>query len=147
MKSYSGTKIREIIRSELKNVNLQIPDMTYAMVKPDWLVNTMYPNMFRRWLRENGLELWLSYWDCDNFSILFFIFVQICNAKTMSARLDGDTVQGTAVGIMFFDQTDVGGHAINFIVTKNGLLFFEPQNGKIISLTQKEKDSSWFALC
>ena len=106
--------------------------------------NDLYFKNFSKWLWANNLSKWKAHWDCDNFAFAFYTFAQICHARSMDKAIEEDQAQGLSIGVMFYKKEGAGGHAINIIYTEGKLWGFEPQSGKFLNLTQKEKDSCWF---
>lgn len=150
-----SNQLLTLVRSNLKNAKVFLTDSDYGIPDSNWFQNDLYEKLFYNWLVRNNLPNWKDYHDCDNFAVLLWVFSMICHAKTMrQRRLQGlSTFEGIAVGIMFYTSQGTGaedegvGHAINFVATSpTNISFFEPQNGKWLNLTQKEKDSAWFAL-
>ena len=143
----SNQKLFRDIRKTFSKAEIFTSDADYMTPQKDWVSGDLYHKNFRKWLSENQLSRWKDYWDCDNFSFAFYSFAQICHARTMQNLAKDDRAQGLAIGVMFYHMEGAGGHAINFIHTNGEIVGFEPQNGKYINLTKKEKDSCWLALC
>lgn len=142
-------QIHQRIRDKAKNANIYVSDTEYSIPKSSWLTGDFY-SLYRSWTIRERLYEWKSYHDCDNKSITFMAFAAMCHSKTMAARQkEGkDTVQGIAVGMIFYliNGNKKKGHAINVVHSEKGIQFFEPQNGRILNLTKKERDSIWMVI-
>ena len=143
-----SSQLHSKIRQELRHANLFLTDTDYESPSRKWISGRFY-NLYRSWLFKHNRDRWVEYSDCDNFAFMFMVFASLCHAKTMDARKRmGQTVyQGISVGVIFYKIEKTGGHAINFIHTEKGIEFFEPQTGKWVNLTDKERESSWFVVC
>lgn len=143
-------EVQTTIRKELKNAECSITDKDYAHPSKSWVSERLYSN-FSKWLWDNNLDRWETYKDCDNYAFALRVFASLSHAKTMKAyhKMGRKTYQGISIGVMFYkiNGDNTRRHAINFMVTgDNQLLYIEPQTGKWLQLTQKEKDSVWFAV-
>jgi hypothetical protein len=150
MKQFS--EIYNIVYDNLPNVKeFAIPDSTYGCPNSSWIKYNLYRS-YSNWLWNQGLYEWKEYFDCDDYAILFKVFCHICHAKTQKIRQKQGlpTYESIAVGVMYYKSYGTGaeqagiGHAINCIITENGMEFFEPQNGTFLNLTEKEKNSCFF---
>jgi hypothetical protein len=142
----SPKQIYGIVKLQLRNADIFVTDADYITPKIDWITNTFYSN-YEFWLRKNNMFKWKSYKDCDNFAFIMMVFASLCHAKTMEVfeKKGKKTYQGVTVGVIFYniDGKKGKGHAINAVICGQQLLFFEPQSGKWVELTQEEKDSVW----
>ncbi len=135
----TGVETTKIISENLKFTRLFMADVAYARPTQRFLTNEFYA-FYQNWLFENSINKWNPKFDCDNFSMSYYTFAQICNRK--SERLE----EGIAVGVMFYKQDIGSAHAINFaIVEDKKFITIEPQTGQLLNLTEKEKASCWFA--
>lgn len=143
-------QLRSRIKSDLPNAHVQISDANYLSPNFNWIKNELYSHFFV-WLQQNGLNHWRSSWDCDRFAFAFYLFCNICHARTMNRQ--NQNVQGISVGILYYTVESSGaeqagvGHAINFIENNRRIHYLEPQNGSELNLTQSEKESAWWAVC
>lgn len=85
-------------------------------------------------------DYWLEVWDCDNFAQAAALYASILHAKSKRRR------EGTALlfGEFWYDRDSGGGHAINFTIVYDGayrLIFFEPQTGEIVQISESERAS------
>ena len=87
-------------------------------------------------------------YDCENHAYELMVAAARANAVTTLShpqRKKG----GVALGVLFYHSKGtsggrIGPHAINiFIDHRRNIRFFEPADGKIIVLTEIEKESSW----
>ena len=139
------------LRADLNNVfpNSQkfLSDKDYLTPQKSWVSGDLYFKNFKKWLWSNNLDTWQEYWDCDNFAFALYTFSQICHARTMEKTKEIDRAQGLALGVIFYKMDGVGGHAINFVHTEDKIYGFEPQSGKYLNLSKKEKESCWLVVC
>lgn len=142
-------QIHHRIREKAPNANIYLSDTDYSIPKSSWLTGDFY-NLYRKWTSKERLYEWKEYHDCDNKSVTFMAFASMCHAKTMAAReREGkETVQGIAVGMIYYliNGDKNRGHAINVVHSDKGIQFLEPQNGRILNLTTKERDSIWLVI-
>ena len=136
-----ASEIKRVIKESLPNAKINIADGTYASPATRWLTGNFYTNLYLPWTKKNGLSKWRDQFDCDNFAYLYFVFAQICHAKS------GRKEEGLAVGVMYYMTDDGGGHAINFVVSKGEFKAIEPQSGDIVKLSEDERNSCWFVTC
>lgn len=113
-------------------------DDTYAEVNPEAL--DAFYDWFKTKLFDLGLTRWDPRQDCDDFANLYADFLQLkfYLAQWQPGRMPD--AQSLAVARYWY-RPNVGssGHAINAIATPNGLVFLDPQTGKILSLSDNEK--------
>lgn len=112
----------------------------YATVNREWIL-WAYDD-FRNWLAQGqyGVLKWDDRSQCTLFSAAFEVYCQI--AFFRQAFHDSIPAQGIAVGTIWYLPNypiDFStGHAINMIITQNGMEYFEPQTGKFITLTSDQ---------
>jgi len=84
--------------------------------------------------------------DCDDFARAFAQY--FCDAHALTPEdpaIPETSASAPAVFEIWYTQDSGDGHAINQIRSKEkGFVFFEPQNGKFLDLSKKEKDSRAF---
>lgn len=77
--------------------------------------------------------------DCDNFSCAARFLANLLNTNSTMKQA------GLAFGEFYYITRQGGGHAINFFISKPDgeleVFFLEPQDGKIVTLTEEEKQS------
>jgi len=79
--------------------------------------------------------------DCDDYAMLCSAYCRMLHRKTAERTVDQSTV---AFG-EFWYQSQLGKHALNVFVNRDGLGFFEPQSDSgIIKLTNEEIASCSF---
>jgi len=152
MKSFSNKEIKEIITEDIKpniHVNINAPDANYCLYTENYIIGEGYKK-FNNWLFNRNIIGWRHTFDCDNFAESFRVFLQIVHSKAMQKEKNLSKKQSVAFGVIWFTRDKGGGHAINFFVTKEDdklvVKYIEPQNGKLVSLSQKEKESIFFIL-
>ena len=91
-------------------------------------------------LNELGVSVWDNKWDCEDFASFFKSMAQVCHKKSSG------TAEGLAIGEIYYHQDGdgEGNHAINVIFTENGPIFFEPQQGLPVKLSDTEIKSIYF---
>lgn len=114
-------------------------DMRYAPPKSDWLTCEFY-QFFRQTMAALGQLAYMpEAGDCDDFADQFTTW-----AKTCHRRMKQHEHAGLPVGSLFYRQDTGGAHAVVVAITSDlGLCVIEPQTGKIITLSEKEKLSCW----
>ena len=134
----------------LGRAHIEVSDADYSFPSEEWISGTFS----KSWLTYNfsrGLEGYQPEKnDCEDFA-------RRCASYACDLHA-GNTGQqtGLAFGEFYFTRDDGGGHAINCAVVADEraaelhsadhsaapkLLFFEPQDGKVISLTETERSS------
>ena len=74
--------------------------------------------------------------DCDDFALTLHADVVVAHARTRNKA------EAAAFGEMFYTTSKNTGHAINLFIIGNGrIVFFEPQTGREIKLTDEEINS------
>jgi hypothetical protein len=139
--------VKKLIVDDLPNAKVFMSDGSYATPTESWIASKCYWQ-FETNLRKNDLYKWRAYHDCDNKAFSFWQFVCDCHCKTMMDREKRDlpVFQGVTVGVIFYIIDGSSGHAINILVNKTGVKYFEPQTGKFVTLTKTEKNSAWFII-
>jgi len=98
-----------------------------------------YYDEYRQDLFNKGVVRWDRQFDCNRFSQSFASFLQI--KHLVESRKEFGEGEALAVAELYYKKDGTVGHAINLILTKDGFIFFEPQTGKMLNLTQTEKES------
>lgn len=127
--------------------NIAVADQNYYLPTLEQVQNEIFPKYWQ-WLGSLRLTRWVHKWDCDNFAEAFKMFSCGYYQQIIESQADG-----ISVGIIHYkallraESNTRGGHAINVVFINNNnnldIIFIEPQNGKILNLTQEEKDSIW----
>ena len=133
--------------------NFVIADKEYFCPTRETVTNLIYP-AYVWWLRSLKLSKWTHKWDCDNFADAFKLFS--CGYHYQNIQNDAE---GIAVGVINYransraENGTAGGHAINIIYTDDGkkddgsnnigMIFLEPQNGRLYNLKEEEFNSIW----
>jgi hypothetical protein len=117
-----------------------VADRTYAPVKKKYLLENFY-DWYRKFMFSQDVIKWDSRFDCDDFAALYRSLIQLAHFQAK-----GNNDEGVAVGEVFFWQegNPDKGHAINCGMTEEGLIFFEPQTGKQLHLSNEELASIFF---
>lgn len=114
---------------------IHLSDENYVLPSRKF-INDVILVAYTKFITENRIN-YNERFDCDDFSRTFALFASICN------NLEGPNgFQGIAVGELWYMREDLIGktsHAINIIVTSDQeVIFIEPQNGKLIHLSDSE---------
>jgi len=127
--------------------NIAVSDQTYFLPTLDMVTKEIFPKYWQ-WLASLKLTKWVHKWDCDNFAEAFKMF----SCGYYQQQIESNA-EGISVGIIHYkallraENNTRGGHAINVIFINNNnnldIIFIEPQNGKILNLTEEEKNSIW----
>jgi len=128
--------------------NIAVSDKTYFLPTLDMVNKEIFPKYWQ-WLKSLKLTKWVHRWDCDNFAEAFHLFA--CGYYQQQIESNSE---GIGIGIVHYkailraEDNTSGGHAINTLIVNDNnnlqVVFLEPQNGRILNLTQQEKDSIWF---
>jgi len=118
-----------------------IADSRYELPSEEW-VTDKYPDILFNFLRDLKQGSWVSESnDCDDFSKISASFAHVLHHNT--PRKQPNT--GLAFGEFYYNINGdpTKGHAINFALAKTKdnkvkLVFFEPQEFKVITLTKEE---------
>jgi hypothetical protein len=115
-------------------------DMRYAPPKADWLTGEFYAFFRATMAALNTLTYVPESGDCDDFAEQFVSWAKTCHRRT---NLHPNA--GLPVGSLFYRRDDGQAHAVVIAITSDlGLIVIEPQTGKRLSLTDREKLSCWF---
>ena len=116
-------------------------DSIYAVVQSAALPY-LYDN-FRSVLSSQGLVKWDARFDCNHFSTLYISTAQINYA--VAAWHSSTPANSLALAEVWYIPTGRSPHAIVAAQTEQGLLFIEPQTGKVITLSPSERSSIFLA--
>lgn len=145
-KVLAGTWIRKTLKAELPNAGVYMTDANYAVIDSRWLTNTFWFE-FKSWAMKNFVMEWQTFHDCDDKAALLSVLLRLSHAHAMYKRKRKglSTAEGVTLGTMDYciDGDIFQGHCINVFISGGKVQYLEPQNGKIIQLTQREKDSCW----
>ena len=115
---------------------------SYAEPTTKWLTGPCYAAFKARYF-DAYLAKWQYRWECRDFAAAFRLFAVECWAtSTELTTLDND--DGISVGEMWYKPTPDTAHAICPIITNEGLLYLEPQNGQLCTLTSEQYSSRFF---
>lgn len=121
--------------------------LAYAQVNRDWIL-WCYAD-YRKWIGSGqyGVMRWDDRSQCTFFASSFEVYVQM--AYFRQAFHNGIKSPGAAVGtIWYLTNPELGfnspGHAVNMILTQNGIEYFEPQSGKFVILSAEQINSAYF---
>lgn len=98
---------------------------------------------FREELFEHGIVQSDERYTCKHFAALF---AELAQAKYFKESHRTDTkARALAIGSFWYVRDNDGGpHAIVQILTERGRIYFEPQTGKEVKLSEKEEASAYF---
>lgn len=119
-------------------------DSNYKTVDFNWLQNTFYAS-FKKELFDKGVTQWDAHFDCDKFAQYFTSLLQV--AYYVANFYSWNTSESLAVGQLYYliGGKQNQGHAINIIYKDDGgFLFFEPQSGQFVALSDAELKSIFF---
>lgn len=139
-----GEKVQSysVIAATIREFKLPpvLPDSTYRYYDLSNL--DRHYQEYRRDLFDKGVVKWDRTFDCNRFSQSFASFIQI---KYFSESFhQSGAPEAILVGEVYYTDDERGNHAINVFLTKNGFVFFEPQIGKLVNLSSKERGSVSF---
>jgi hypothetical protein len=133
--------------------NFIISDQNYFCPNKKFVFEELFPKYWS-WLNVLKLAKWEHKWDCDNFADAFKLF----SCGYYSQNIESDA-EGIGIGVINYmaniraEDKSAGGHAINIIYIQNesqsdqidnfDIIFFEPQNGSELKITEQEFDSIW----
>lgn len=112
-----------------------MPDKEYQTVNYDSL--QFFYNEYKSELSSKGISKWNESFDCNRYSLFYHAFAQV-----FYFQQSGDSkAPSIAIGELYYFSKRRSGHAINFAVTERGIVFIEPQTGKIVELNRAEIDN------
>ncbi len=112
-------------------------DDEYARPSLAWLQGKFWDAFQRdRWDRVGSYS---RKNDCDNWARAYAQLAQDCHAATV-----GNNAAALAVGEFFYAREDGVRHAIVCAFVESGLVFIEPQNGRVLTLTPSERQLCFF---
>ena len=138
----SNVNVRMLTSFLSENVSIHIADGKYKTVTP-YEMSLIY-NIHRAYLFEKDIIKWYPNFDCDDYSTSMRLHAALFFKQYYSFPEEYTPPEAIAVGEVFYliDGHKNKGHAINFFIDPGyNIVFFEPQNGKIVELTQAEKES------
>lgn len=132
---------RVLDKAEVRQLvpRVYVGDERYAEVNSRWLMG-FYPH-FRAELFRLGVVRWDTRFDCNRLAELYTGVAQV--AYFNEAFHSGSSAQALAVGPFWYLKADGRGHAIVQALTELGPIFIDPQTGKRIELTAKERASAF----
>lgn len=133
---------RAEIQAFFPGLPINFGGLNFAVPTVAWLQGPCY-EYFRARYWSLDLDKWQFRWECRDFARAFAVCAHECHALTPGAPAEADAL---AVGEFWFTpDTSVlanpaapQGHAINACLTDQGLIYIEPQTGKLWPLTQNE---------
>lgn len=114
-------------------------DDTYAEVSFAALAG--YYDWFKAEMFKLGVTRWDETFDCDNHAAMYadLMCLRFFKAGWESNRPPAQT----AAVACYYYQSPRGPHAINAVLTDQGIIFVEPQSGQILNLTLAERASAF----
>lgn len=81
---------------------------------------------FTSWLESHDIDITYDdkYWDCDDYALSYWAWCRLLYARDN---------KGAAAPFIGYCKSSAINHVFNFAITESGLLFIEPQTGKVIS--------------
>lgn len=114
-----------LIEEEMDNGGrVDSQDPVYHRVDSSFF-NVTTQSLFIGWLQNHGLSAKYDskYWDCDDFALSYWAWCRILYARDN---------RGAAAPFIGYCKSSTINHVFNFAITERGLLFIEPQTGKIM---------------
>jgi len=116
-------------------------DQDYAVPTSAWLLKEFYP-WFWQMRTAMGLRVYSRKNDCDNYARAAAQAAEDCHSLTAG----GPVAEGLSVGEFFYRKDSGEGHAICVAIVDDGRrMFFEPQSGAELQLSNQEIASCYFA--
>lgn len=111
----------------------------YRVPTLGWLRGPFYEAFTRRYWNE-GLGKWSRRYECRDFARAYAAMAVECWA-TSNEIAEEDSI---AVGELWFNPTPSTGHAICPAITDVGLVFIDPQNNQLCTLSTEQLLSRYF---
>jgi hypothetical protein len=115
-------------------------DKDYAVVNYDWLFE--FYEVWRDEIFAQNVIKWDDKFDCNKFATSYIARAQI---EYFKITWGNNKPQALALAEIWFTEKETKtakyNHAIVAALTNKGLVFFEPQTGKQIILTEKQQAS------
>lgn len=114
---------------------ITLTDQNYILPTEQW-VRTIFSESFQTFLfNYNVKDAQLGRNDCDNFALYARTIANVLNRHNPNAKSGLGIAFGEAIGF-----SNIETHAINFVVVadknkKAKIIFYEPQTGEIIDIT------------
>ncbi len=153
--TYTKRKLENILKKNFtnKDCDFYLNDQSYAVMDASWIKTECYKG-YRKWLDLAGIDKWKTNWDCDNFAQSFKMYVNLLHARAnpetftsthKSGNKNACDARAAGVGVIFFKNSDRSAHAINVVATEEDeVLFFEPDDGDFLNLSDKHKETTWY---
>lgn len=149
MKIITNTQLRTVLDEAdiMPFAGGLIADASYVLPAENW-VRTTFAAAHQVWIKSLGADGWISETnDCDDHARGAAFFASLLHSKTPKAP-----EAGLAFGEFWYVRADgAGAHAINAAVVPTprspravagkspfGLLFYEPQTFRLVTLTKQE---------
>lgn len=151
MLTLTSTDIKEILQQKTgcSESIIHTPDTFYNLMKLPFILGFCYPR-FQKWLKTHDIVKWTKAFDCDNYAESMRTYVQIIHSNYARKVRERQSHWSSAFGVIWYRRKNLGGHAINILVTVLGneyrIIYIEPQTGKEVELTQEEINSINFML-
>ncbi len=145
LSSISQVNITDISKVAFPNAIIYPLSASFAIPNVDWIVKEYYQE-FRKELFNKGVVNWDVGFNCNQFARYYTSYLQ---TKFFIENFHLEKAPTLAVGSLCYliDGDRNKSHEINCIVNEyNQIILIEPQNGKIVSLTDKEKNSVFLIL-
>ncbi len=131
----------------LESADPQWSSRNYAEINYEWLPS--FNEKFREHLFKEGIPVgtkmaWSEQFNCVGFTDLYIGLARI-ELFQQAFHVENQKELGLPAILAVWYQPDDSdtGHSIVAIVTNKGLIFIEPQTGKILQLSQSELNSVW----
>lgn len=141
----SNQALRNAVYDSIGAIHSELyADGKYYLPTEEWVLKSFYPAFKKDLFENNNVVYRPEANDCDDYSLYAIAF-----AKRYFNR--GRTVKmPIAFGeFVYRVKNSTNNHAINIVAIQRGnsdqeIMFFEPQTGRFIELTEEEKFSGYF---
>tara|TARA_R110000772_G_scaffold83288_2_gene176108 strand:+ start:2095 stop:2610 length:516 start_codon:yes stop_codon:yes gene_type:complete len=132
----SKSMLEELLREELGPIGIFLRDRDYVPLTLETILRTN--KLILKKLRSLGISHQPNF-DCDDYSVKL-----IADFSVVHAQRDFKA-EGFAAGLIFYADSNIGSHSrIWFVDETLKLRFIEPITALEVSLTDEEKESSFF---
>lgn len=139
-------EIRKACRLKRQKVHVSIPDASYVTPNKRWVKQNFY-NWYKTTLEGWDIYRWKQSHDCDNKAGLFKELADVCYG-THTKNVSKKGAESLAISdFWYIPEGSTTGHCINMVISgaEEGceVWWIEPQTGKEVKLSLKEKRSVW----
>jgi hypothetical protein len=130
------------VRQDVTNFNrFHADNPAYQKVSREWINKEFTPNLWRFFVDTHVLQEYdLGTFDCKHYSFGAYYYGNDLH-RNEKTHINGASL---AIGIIYYVPDNHGGeaHAINALILEDkSVVFYEPQNQSIVSLSLSERNS------